>query len=217
MFLYWDRSIQSSPAILFSKFCFNIVFLFIPRSSKWDSPPPPFVRHNPVYNSLVSTLSQVTICPAYLTILELIDLIIFRNKTDKCLYKYVNLLKEKQRFLLHVSATYFVHLLIFHDGVTVCTAHEHNSAQKISSGFYILAQILKLLFQNEPFYMCKLFWRWCNLYFKDHHLKIAKCVAKTCRKLCCLYYNKCTYFYMHLFVLFLILNHHCVVMNHLQQ
>ena len=64
--------------------------------------------------------------------------------------------------------------------------------------------------------MCKFFWRYLILSFKEH-LKTTKHVAETCRRLRCLYYNKFACFYMHLFVLFLILNHQCMVMNHLQQ
>ena len=33
-------------------------------------------------------------------------ILIMRNKTNKCTYKYVNLLYYKQLILLHVSATY---------------------------------------------------------------------------------------------------------------
>ena len=37
-------------------------------------------------------------------------LYIMRNKTNKCIYKYVNLLYNKQHSLLHVSVTYCSHL-----------------------------------------------------------------------------------------------------------
>jgi len=41
-------------------------------------------------------------------------------------------------------------------------------------------------------------------------------VTKTKRRLRCLYYNKFTYMYMCVLVLFLLMNHQCMVMSHLK-
>ena len=41
-------------------------------------------------------------------------------------------------------------------------------------------------------------------------------VAKTQKRLRCLYYVKFTYQYMYLLVLFLLVNHQCMVMSHLK-